>query len=360
MAKESLSRLEVDNYSLNLSQGKFLVTGQIMSIDLLPEDILKRDISKLLGKEARLEHAVPELEPYSVVGEVTRVWWDELVNAPFAEIEVYDDSDVTSNLRKVLIEDQKLPLQDRFIKGFSIGILKYTNKEGKIKKILPREVSFTENPVCEECTINSVMVYSKMAENKSLEILQASFSGQLKAKEEIISLKDSEISSLKEKLKTEKAEFSATQDSLMKEIKAKTDVIEAKETEISQMTEKYSKLEAELVEANKGKLNAEKAPLVEALLTVYSLDLDSEAYSKKRATLFEKSADELKEKIEDFDVILKKYSKVGGVQFGNVGIPQTGSGGKAESAKFSKAVKETAEGRFSGLKLKAEDVRDVM
>lgn len=362
MLSESSSQLDIQNYSVSLSNKKFSVIGQIMSIDLLPEEILKRDIVKLVGKEARLEHAVPELEPYAVVGEVSKVWWDDSVNAPFAEVEVYDDSDVTSGLRKTLLDDQKLPLEKRSIRGFSIGILKYTNKEGKIKKILPREVSFTADPVCEECTIHSVSVYSNMAEN-NLKITQDAFNGQLKAKDDIIALKDDQIKALDEKLKSEKAEFSATQDTLLKEIKAKEEVIKAKDTELEVLTGKYSKLEEMLAEANKGKEMAEKAPLVEALLGVYSLDPESEAYSKKRETLFAKSAEDLQEKMDDFKILLDTYAKQGRVQFGNIHNDTAVGPGKKkqESEKFSKVEKVTKSGeKLVGITVKKEDVRNVM
>lgn len=363
MLIEAFSQLDISNYSLSTSQGKFLVTGQIMSIDLLPEEILKRDIKKLLGKEARLEHAVPELEPYSIVGEVTRVWWDDQVNAPFAEVEVYDDSDITSGLREVLLDDQKLPLDQRTIRGFSIGILKYTDKEGKIKKILPREISFTEAPVCEECTISSVMRYNKMTENNS-KILQEAFSGQLKGKDDIIASKEERISELNEKLRAEKAEFSATQQTLLDEIKAKTDLVAAKDDEIAQFNEKYSKLEEKLAEANKGKEMAEKAPLVEALLKIYSLDPESEAYSKKKESLFAKTPEVLQEKIDDFKIAIDLYAKQGGVQFGDITgtmdiAPKKGE--KQESSQFSREKGTDSKGdKVNIVRLKPENVRDVM
>jgi len=181
----ALETLEIQNYSLDTSNGNFYITGQIMSTDIIPESALKAYLPKLKGKEVRLEHVVPEEIPNAMVGEVVDVWWDDKINAPFAKAALDGDTATEKRLRQELIEDQKKPMAERKYKGFSVGmIIKRRNKEtNKIENFFPRELSITEDPVCKPCTINEVSEYS-MSEKKeemiALKMLQDQLEKQSK------------------------------------------------------------------------------------------------------------------------------------------------------------------------------------
>ena len=361
MLLETFSQLDTDSYDLNVSKGRFLITAQVMSTEILPKEILKRDIPMLLGKEARIEHLVPEIQASSIVGTVTKVWWDDVIDQPFVEVEIFDDSKEMSALRAILLEDQKLPLEQRTIRGLSIGIIKYSTKKGKLKRIFPREVSFTSDPVCEECVIESVQVYNKMGEN-NINAIQSAYSGQLKAKDDIIKLKDDQISTLNDKLKSEKAEFSASEKLLLDEIKLKTGAIQEKEDALTQALEENSKIKAENAETKKGLERAQKAPLVKSLLTALSLEVNSDAYNKRSESLFKMSPEDLQEKIDDFKALLGLYGKQGNVQFGTEDEDNSESGEGAQSNEmFSRVTRKTKEGKvLDGVQLNKNKVGDVM
>jgi len=301
MSTEDHDRLEISNFSVTAEGDRFFVDVYVMSTDIIPEDVLRRDIPKLLGKEARLEHIIPELEPYSIVGETLKVWWDEAANMPVARIEVYGDSDVSLQLRKDLLHDQELPIAERKYKGVSIGILKYS-KEGRIIKILPREISFTTNPVCELCTVQQI--YEKisvgqynMSENIQLGILQASFDKNIEIMKENFSaqlaLKDKEVSNLNEKIERKNSEYSAAKEVYETKISNQESIILEKDKKITEITVELNSKNKEITDAKEATRVAEITPLVDDILTVASFSRDSERYKAEHEKLMQKKKKDL-------------------------------------------------------------------
>lgn len=353
---EAHDRLEITQFKTREESGRFLVTGQIMSTDLLPREILKRDIFKILGKEARLEHSIPELEPYTIVGEVVKVWWVDEADAPFATVEVYGDTDVDLQLREDLLNDQKLPLAERKYRGFSIGILKYSNAEnGEIVKILPREISFTKDPACDLCMISEAYLKNlievgqfSMSNKETLDVLREAFSQQLKSKDKVIELQEKEISDLKEKLKKKVDEFSASDDVSVAKIAEKVSIIDEKQKRIIEV-------EAELnTQKEENKVLAEEkrvaiiTPLVEAILVAASYSNGSERYKVERELLMKKSAADL--------VDIAKFQKRDIKIFGQPLVEQ----GSGLVSGLPIEAKPFIPGQENKIEIPADKVRDVI
>jgi hypothetical protein len=240
-------RLEIQNYSVDVSGDDFYITGQIMSSTLIPEAVLKAFIPKLKGKEVRLEHIPLEAEPNAMVGEVTEVWWDEKLNAPFAKAKIANLTAVDKALRQTLVEDQKKPVGERVYKGFSIGII--VNKRNKasnaIEDFFPRELSITESPVCEECTIQTVSVYS-MAEKNAVELL---LKEQLNTVQEEMKKKNAEFSgalkTMTEKLAEKDKAMNDRVSELQKESETYKNTLKEKDTRIAELAEQARQAKVE-------------------------------------------------------------------------------------------------------------------
>jgi len=309
-ADNDISYLEVSNYSVETKGENFYIVGQIMSTELIPEDVLRADIGKLKGKELRLEHAIPEIEPYAFVGEVEDVWWDETKKAPFAKALVFGDSDVEKQLRKDLQEDQKKPVSERKYKGFSIGLINQRNKVTKKSiKIFPRELSITEEPVCKECTINSVMQFGEknMSDAKVVEMYQAQLKEQKDALEKV------------------KAEYGAGLETLTKKLAEKDKAISELNTATTKAIEDFNKKmaerEIELNSLREAKRLAENEPFVNTLLSVRQFAKDSEIYGKKRAEWLKMDKVVLNEFAEYAKGLVELYSQKFTVVGGSGGIP---------------------------------------
>jgi len=164
--------LEAKNYAIEVNGKDFFVVGPIFDENTDKEitpDIYKTFLPKLKGKEARIEredghHDIPELNPYSLVGEVVDYWWDDKEQLPFIRVKVGDESREEKQLRKDLLDDQSKLHALRHYKGFSAGLIKVKARDtGAVEKLLPREVSFVRNPACKKCSIKSVEMYSDMS-----------------------------------------------------------------------------------------------------------------------------------------------------------------------------------------------------
>lgn len=253
-------RLEIQNYSIDMTGENFFITGQIMSTELISEPVLKADIHKLKGKEVRLEHVVLEEEPNAMVGEVVDVWWDEKLNAPFAKAMVYGETVVEKRVRQILVEDQSKPLAERIYKGFSIGIIiNRRNKNTKaIESFFPRELSITEAPVCDECTIHSVTVYSNMSEKKDDTLA--------------INLLKEQLLTTKTEMEKKNAEFSAALKTMTEKLAEKDKTLNETVSTITKENEAYKKSlqekEAKIAELAETTRQAKIAPYVHTLLEV--------------------------------------------------------------------------------------------
>lgn len=315
MAETGVSdRLEISNYSISNDRDKFVVTAQIMSTELIPREILKRDIFKLKGKEARIEHIVPEVVPFAIVGEVLEVTWNDKLDAPFAEIAIFNDSKIDRELRKDLIEDQKLPIADRKYKGVSIGILKYSDADThELIKIFPREVSFTESPVCEICTIHNVQQVSmeqfSMSE-KNLDAIEKLYSARVQDKVEIIETKNKEIESVKADYDKKVKEFSASEKVYLEKIAEKDSQITEKDKKIAEMQIELNSANKKLELSEENTRVAEIRPLVQQLLLNSSYKQDSEIWKQKEERLLKKTKEDLIEmaefSIRNFDIEKQK------------------------------------------------------
>jgi hypothetical protein len=298
-----LERLEVRNYSVSVEGDAFYISGQIMSTELLPEKVLRSDIKKLVGKELRLEHAIVELEPYAMVGEVVDVWWDERLNQPFGKAIVYNDTEVENELRKDLLDDQKKPVAERKYKGFSIGIINKRDKKTKESlKIFPRELTITSSPVCKPCTINSVGEYSKMSVSpKDLELLKDQFSKQLKD----IEAKLEESSD---------AEETGAAQVLTTKLKEKT-------TETEEYKIKMAAKETEVANLKESLRRAEVSPVVGALLDACQYSKDSEIFKQKQERWMKLDKATLADFADSLAYVTKLYSQSNPIIGGNQGLP---------------------------------------
>ena len=265
-------RLEIQNYSVDVSGDDFFITGQIMSTELISEPVLKAFIPKLKGKEVRLEHVSLEAEPNAMVGEVVDVWWDDKLNAPFAKAKIANLTAVDKQVRQTLTDDQKKPVADRTYKGFSIGII--INKRNKdtraIEDFFPRELSITESPICEECTIQTVSVYSNMAE---------------KTTDAVAALLKEQLSTVQEDMKKKNAEFSAALKTMTDKLAEKDKVLNDKVTELQKESDTYkSKIaekDAKITELAEQTRQAKVEPFVNTLLEVGQFGTSDVAKAKK-------------------------------------------------------------------------------
>lgn len=278
MGYDSQSVLRIDQYSVESTPEHFFVVGQIMSTELIEEAILKRDIPKLLGKEVRLEHVAPEIEPHSMVGEVVGVWWDEKVNQPFAKAEIYGDTEEEIQLRKDLIEDQKKELSERKYKGFSIGIIRQRDSKTKeTQRIFPRELSITTDPVCTKCIVDTVEVYSLSVKDNA-ELIHSAYSEQIK-------LLTEKNENLKQEMDKSIKEYSAAQQILTSKLAEKDKTIESYKKQLSDIEVENAKTLKEkddsIAKLTEQFRRSEIEPIVEALLKT-SYSKDSEAYKKKK------------------------------------------------------------------------------
>jgi len=305
-----LDRLEVHNYSVTVEGDAFYIVGQIMSVDLLPEAVLRANIKKTIGKEVRLEHAIIEVEPYAMVGEVVDVWWDEKVNAPFGKAQIYNDTEVERQLRKDLLDDQKKPNAERKYKGFSIGILNSRDKVTKQStKIFPRELTITGDPVCKECTIAYVGEYSNMSAKDietAKEVLQQEFKRQVdemkKTYEKQVSESSGAVSILTEKFNAATKDL----DTFKNQLKSKDD---------------------EILKLKEAKRVAEIEPLVFSLLEVSQHSKDSEIYKSKKEKWMKLDKDVLLEMAEMMKRTTELYGQSTPVLGGMQSLPIE-SGGK--------------------------------
>lgn len=323
------SLLEVRSYSIVADAGKFYIEGPIFETDTDPDitpEILKRDIAILKGKELRIEHLSPDLDPYVLVGDIKDVWWNEKDNRPWMKASVGDDSDLEKEIRADLIEDQKKPVDVRKWKGFSIGIIKYFKRNGNTRvldRIFPREASLTGDPVCKPCIIKSVRQYnmsadpSKMSPDifaKQVEVIGATYSKQLEM--------------IEGNFKRQVAEYSATIKTQQETIVDQKKVISERETSLSNANGKIAVLEKDKAALQIQVDSVEKVPLVEDLIRLGQYGGNKDLVEKKRAALMLLTKEQLSEKLEDYKRFLKIYGRSVPPQLGNqIGQPPaTGSG----------------------------------
>jgi predicted RNase H-like nuclease (RuvC/YqgF family) len=263
-------RLEIRNYSVDVSGDDFFITGQIMSSTLIPEAVLKAFIPKLKGKEVRLEHIKLEEEPNAFIGEVVDVWWDDKINAPFAKAKIENITAVDRSVRQTLIDDQKKPVGERTYKGFSIGIIvKKRNKVTEaIEDFFPRELTVTTDPVCEQCTIQTVSVYSNMAEKNAVEAL----------------LKE-QLEAVKQQAEKKNAEFSGALKTMTEKLADKEKAMNDRVTELQKETETYKnhlkEKDAEISKLAEQARQAKVEPYVNTLLEVAQFGKNDIAKAKK-------------------------------------------------------------------------------
>jgi hypothetical protein len=300
-----LSTLQVSTFSVSEDAGKFIITAQVMVDTLIPKDMLVKDIYRLKGKEVRVaafsgEHQVPELEPSAVVGEVLEVYWDDKVDAPFAKAEIFGDTEEELQLRKDLLSDQKLPVEQRKYKGVSIGIVNYTKK----RHFYPRELTITSSPACDPCSISNVRQYNMSAPPTDNSKLVEYFSSTiLKDKETIIAKLSGELdkvtkefSGVTELLKTKLAEKDATIADFSKKVEAFNGVIAVKDKEIETFKE--------------GMRTAQIAPLVETILYALSYPKDSELYKTEKEALMKRPQADLAAELTRQKRIMELHGQV--------------------------------------------------
>jgi hypothetical protein len=315
--------LEMGEYKLDTRGDHFRISGQIMSSDLIPKPVLKKYIHILKGKEFRLDHLSPELDPYSLVGEVYRVWWDDKVDEPFAEVDVWGESPVEKELREDLIKDQTLPPEERKYKGFSIGVLTYKNKKTKvIVRIYPRELSITTDPACEKCIVDTVQY--NMAEHMNLQILSESFKKQLESQQglyqKLIEQKDVDIVRINAELSKKNSELTAAEQVFTKKLADKT----AKITELETECEGYKKT----IEADKKKITEMEevnrqlaiSPKIDLLLEASGYNRETDAYKTVKAKWLKKTEEDINDALE----LKKRSGEVNGrglVRFSSTALP---------------------------------------
>jgi hypothetical protein len=292
---ESLEHLELSNFSASMVEGKRIVTGQVMSTELIPEEVLRRDIPRLKGKELRLEHAIIEENPHAMIGEVLDVWWDETINQPFAKAELFEDG-LANKIWELILSDQDLPIEERTFRGFSIGIVAHRDKKTKqMIKFRPRELTITGDPVCVPCTI-SVGQFS-MAEN-NIKLMTEMYNNLKKETDEKLRLLEEKMETMKKDHEREAKTFSASNE-------AYKDEISKKKSEIDKLTKDNAELGVEInsLKDDNAKLKQEQAdkaklPLVEALLEAKGYGKETEVYKTMREKLFKRSETDLMELVD--------------------------------------------------------------
>jgi len=317
-----LSTLQVSTFSVSEDAGKFIITAQVMVDTLIPKDMLVKDIFRLKGKEVRIaafsgEHQVPEIDPSAVVGEVLEVYWDDKADAPFAKAEIFGDTDSELQLRKDLVEDQKLPVEQRKYKGVSIGIVNYTKK----RHFYPRELTITSSPACDPCSISNVRQYAMSAPPVDVQKIVEHYSSiAIKDKETIIANLTTDLDKVKkefsgatELLKTKIAEKDAAIAEFSKKVETFNGILAGKDKEIDTLKEE--------------KRIAVISPLVESILYSLSYQKESEQYKAEREALMKESEASLLKEVARTKRLLELHGQQ---------LPTTGpNSGPAAAAAFS-------------------------
>lgn len=251
---------------------KVVVDVQMQTTEIYSEDVLRAALPTLNGKEVRVFHIAPEVDPESFVGVVRNAYWDDEKNQPRAVFEI-DDSTKTSQLcQTIVLAEKDLPPEKRSIKGVSVGVVE-RRRAGKVHSVFFRELSLARNPACKDCTDMKISVeaYEERSVNS---IAENNIQSIVKAFEETNTLKDQKIK-----------EYESTVELQDQKLQEYAQKVAQFEQQLAEKDEAIAEKEQQIVQLEKDVEDAAKVPLIDRIMEFEGVPADEKAREKRAGEL---------------------------------------------------------------------------